>query len=172
MTRCQHYCGEIHVVHRLDCATSGVMIFAKSKQTEKALHQQFRNRLTSKEYIAIGAGVACIESGQVQLPLITDWPNRPRQKLDLKAGKHSVTEFHLQEQQPGQARMLLRPVTGRSHQLRLHMKYLGLPIIGDRLYAPESVANTCERMLLHAQKLTIKHPVTGQTLELLSPCPF
>lgn len=171
-TRCQQYCGEIHVVHRLDCATSGVMIFAKTKPIEKALHQQFRERDTQKEYIAVGAGEACLSQGQVQLPLITDWPNRPKQKVDLENGKHSVTEFFLLEQKNGLARMRLHPITGRSHQLRVHMKYLGLPIVGDRLYAPEHVVNLNDRMLLHAQRLELQHPATHSSLKLLAPCPF
>ena len=129
--RARDYCGEVFVVHRLDCATSGVMILAKTKAAEKRLHQQFRDRETEKEYIAIGAGTACLTRGQVQLPLLTDWPNRPRQKLDFQNGKHAVTRFRLLEQLPETARMRLYPVTGRSHQLRLHMKYLGLPIIGE-----------------------------------------
>lgn len=171
-TRCQTYCGDIHVVHRLDCATSGVMIFAKTKEAEKRLHQQFRERHTEKEYIAVGAGEACMATGQVQLPLLTDWPNRPKQKVDLENGKHSVTEFHLLDQSNGEARMLLHPITGRSHQLRVHMKYLGLPIIGDRLYAPDEVASANDRMLLHAQRLVLQHPFSQNRLVLHAPCPF
>ncbi len=171
-TRARDQYGDIHIVHRLDCATSGVMILAKSKAVEKQLHQQFRERQTDKEYIAVGAGTACLSRGQVQLPLITDWPNRPRQKVDFTQGKHSVTRFELLEQHPDSARMRLYPVTGRSHQLRLHMKYLGLPIVGDRLYAPDAVANASERMLLHAHALRLQHPVNGHRLNITAPCPF
>ena len=171
-TRAAAEYGEIHVVHRLDCATSGVMLLARTKAAEKQLHQQFRERQTEKKYIAIGAGIACLTKGQVQLPLITDWPNRPRQKVDFTHGKHSVTRFELLQQDAGAARLRLYPVTGRSHQLRLHMKYLGLPIIGDRLYAPEAVANAADRMLLHAEILRLHHPVKGHSLEMTAPCPF
>ncbi|MCG8671995.1 MAG: pseudouridine synthase [Pseudomonadales bacterium] len=171
-TRCQAYCGEIHVVHRLDCATSGVMIFAKTKVAEKLLHQQFRERETQKVYIAVGAGKACLEQGQVQLPLITDWPNRPKQKVDRESGKHSITEYQLIEQRADRARMKLYPITGRSHQLRVHMLYLGLPIIGDRLYAPDKIASASDRMLLHAERLVLHHPLSEDTLTLESPCPF
>ena len=171
-SRAQSLYGEIHVVHRLDCATSGVMLLAKTKAAEKALHLQFRERQTDKEYIAIGAGTACLARGQVQLPLLTDWPNRPRQTVDFTRGKHSVTRFELIAQQGDQARMRLFPVTGRSHQLRLHMKYLGLPILGDRLYAPEAVATASDRMLLHAERLRLHHPVSGHSLDIVAPCPF
>ena len=171
-SRAQALYGEIHVVHRLDCATSGIMLLAKTKAAEKALHQQFRERQTEKEYIAVGAGIACLARGQVQLPLITDWPNRPRQQVDFTRGKHSVTRFQLLEQNGDRARMRLFPVTGRSHQLRLHMKYLGLPIIGDQLYAPAAVANGSDRMLLHAEQLRLRHPLSGHSLEILAPCPF
>lgn len=171
-SRAGDYCGDVFVVHRLDCATSGVMVLAKNKATERDLHQQFRERATHKEYIAIGAGVASLTRGQVQLPLITDWPNRPKQKLDLIKGKRAVTRFELISQNQQQARMRLFPITGRSHQLRLHMKYLGLPIIGDRLYAPEQVAALNDRMLLHAQHLRLRHPITNHTLDLIAPCPF
>ncbi|MDX1696413.1 MAG: pseudouridine synthase [Ketobacteraceae bacterium] len=170
--RAREYCGDIFVVHRLDCATSGVMVLAKTKIAERQLHQQFRERETEKEYIAVGAGQACLVRGQVQLPLITDWPNRPRQKLDFQHGKHAVTRFRLMEQTDSRARMRLYPVTGRSHQLRLHMKYLGLPIIGDQLYAPAEIANLSDRMLLHAELLRLRHPVEGNRLELFSPSPF
>lgn len=171
--RAESYCGfPLHIVHRLDCATSGIMVLAKTKAAEKDLHQQFRQRETHKEYIAVGAGIACLKTGQVQLPLQVDWPNRPRQKLELNNGKRAITIFELLDQKPDQARMRLYPVTGRSHQLRLHMKYLGLPIIGDKLYAPESIANANDRMLLHAEKLVLRHPATGNTLELIAHCPF
>ena len=170
--RAQAHCEEVFVVHRLDCATSGVMLLAKTKTAEKLMHKQFRERATEKEYIAVGAGQACLESGQVQLPLILDWPNRPRQKLDFQHGKHCITRFQLLEQRPDTARMRLYPVTGRSHQLRLHMKYLGLPIVGDRLYAPTAVAERSDRMLLHAEVLRLHHPIDGNRLEIVSASPF
>lgn len=171
-SRVKQYCGAAFVVHRLDCATSGVMILAKTKAAERVLHQQFRERETHKEYIAIGAGQACLKRGQVQLPLLVDWPNRPRQKLDLHQGKRSITLFEVLDQRTDQTRMRLLPITGRSHQLRLHMKYLGLPIIGDRLYAPQAVAAQSDRMLLHAQQLSLRHPITQQNINLTAPCPF
>ena len=171
-TRVQQQCGDVFVVHRLDCATSGIMVFAKSKATEKALHQRFRDRQTSKEYIAVCAGTAPLRSGKVILPLIVDWPNRPKSKVDLQQGKYSVTEYQVLEEQPATTRLRLVPITGRSHQLRLHMKYLGMPILGDKLYAPEDVIAASERMLLHAQKLQLQHPVDGATMEFFVPCPF
>ena len=171
-TRVQQQCGEVFVVHRLDCATSGVMVFAKSKEIEKALHQRFRDRETLKEYIAVCAGNPPLPMGKVVLPLIVDWPNRPRSKVDLQQGKYSVTKYQVLEQHQNTTRLRLVPITGRSHQLRIHMKYLGMPILGDKLYAPAAVVAASDRMLLHAEKLQLQHPANDATIEFFAPSPF
>lgn len=170
--RAEQAYGEIFVVHRLDCATSGVMLLAKTKLAQREINKQFHDRKTQKEYVAIGAGKAPSVKGEVQVPLIVDWPNRPRQKVDLVDGKFAHTLYEVLDEQNDQVRMKLTPITGRSHQLRMHMLHLGLPIIGDRLYAPEPIAAASERMLLHAYKLTLTHPVTGDEVELTAPCDF
>ncbi len=164
--------GEIHVVHRLDCATSGVMVLAKVKSAQRELMRQFRDREPKKTYIAVGLGRPLLRQGEVQIPLITDWPNRPKQKIDLQNGKYCRTQFKVLRQNEDQCLVKLTPVTGRSHQLRLHMKALGAPIVGDRLYAPQSTAELCPRMLLHASHLQITHPQTGDLLSFSAPCDF
>lgn len=171
-TRAQDHCGEIHVVHRLDCATSGVMIFAKHKAVERALHQQFRERQPQKIYVAIGYGSTSQSQGSIDLPLITDWPNRPRQKVDMEIGKPALTHYRVDKAEQGQTRMILHPITGRSHQLRVHMLHLGIPIIGDRLYAPPEVVALSPRLLLHAEQLTLQHPSTADRLHVNCPAPF
>jgi len=170
--RMEQYCGAAHVVHRLDCATSGALMFAKTKPAQSELNRQFRDREVDKEYIALCAGISSLPRGTVLLPLIKDWPNRPKQKVDLIIGKKSTTDYEVLEQTPEHARMRLIPVTGRSHQLRLHMRAIGLPIIGDRLYAPEAVAGISERMHLHAHKLEFTHPRLGHRVNIVAPCPF
>lgn len=170
--RAEQAYGEIFVVHRLDCATSGIMLLAKTKLAQRNINRQFHDRETQKEYIAIGAGKATSASGEVQIPLIVDWPNRPRQKVDYEQGKFAHTLYKVIEEQNNQVRMKLTPITGRSHQLRMHMLCLGLPIIGDRLYAPELIAKASERMLLHAYKLALKHPTTGEKVVFTAPCDF
>lgn len=171
-TRVAQRYGELYVAHRLDCATSGVMLFARTKDAERHLHRQFRERIPEKSYIALCYGLAPHPQGEVDLPLITDWPNRPKQKVDNENGKPSQTHYTVLEQTEETARMLLKPITGRSHQLRVHMAELGLPIIGDRLYAPVSVTAQSERLMLHAETLRVQHPAQDKKLELYCKTPF
>lgn len=172
MTRAQEACGEIYVVHRLDCATSGIMAFARHKSAERELHRQFREREPDKTYIAVCAGTAPETQGIVDLPLITDWPNRPRQMVDHERGKPSQTHYRVLQQEADNVRIELKPITGRSHQLRVHMAELELPILGDRLYAPPPVLARSERLLLHAEALTINHPDSKEPLAFNCPTPF
>lgn len=160
------------VVHRLDMATSGIMIMALNKPTHRELSRQFQERLTEKEYIARVYGHLQQPSGSVDLPLICDWPNRPKQMVDFERGKSALTHYQVIETESEATRVLLKPVTGRSHQLRVHMLSLGHPILGDRLYAHEQALNAAERLQLHARWLKLTHPTTSQAIEFTAQSPF
>lgn len=166
---CRH---EIHVVHRLDCSTSGVMVLAKTPGAQSELNRQFRERETFKEYIAVGYGDTPSDRGEIGLPLITDWPNRPRQKICHAHGKASLTRYEVLNRDDGKVRLRLIPVTGRSHQLRVHCMAIGLPLLGDNLYAPPDVLAMSPRLLLHAHRLVFRHPDTGHGIEVVSAVPF
>lgn len=149
-------------VHRLDMATSGIMVVALSKAAERELKRQFREREPQKTYIALVWGHPSEEYGTIDLPLICDWPNRPRQKICFDTGKAAQTHYQVLNHNPdGTSRLLLTPITGRSHQLRVHLLALGHPILGDVFYAPPPVREQAPRLLLHAQKLAINHPASG-----------
>ncbi|MCV2353905.1 pseudouridine synthase [Paucibacter sp. B2R-40] len=140
------------IVHRLDMATSGLLILARGAAMQRALSMAFEARRVHKRYVAILAGeLAGPDEGEVDLPLITDWPNRPRQKIDHAIGKASLTRYRVQSRSAGQTRLELEPVTGRTHQLRVHMLALGHPIIGDALYGGQAAA----RLYLHACSLEL-----------------
>lgn len=164
--------GEVLVVHRLDWETSGLMVLARNKATHRALSIQFQQREVAKQYIAVVYGCVEAERGEVDLPLICDWPNRPRQMVDMERGKPSLTHWELLERGNNRSRLLLSPVTGRSHQLRVHLLSMGHPILGDPLYAEGEALAMAERMLLHATRLGFCHPQTGETMEFKSPPPF
>lgn len=164
--------GEALVIHRLDCATSGVMLLAKTKPAQSELSRQFRDRETAKEYIAVTFGDCPAERGEVDLPLIVDWPNRPLQKICYEHGKPSLTRYELLERDGQRNRLKLIPVTGRSHQLRVHMLALGMPIIGDEFYAPPAILAMSPRLLLHAAVLEFRHPVSGHGMKIGSAVPF
>lgn len=165
---------EALVVHRLDMATSGLLLMAKGADWQRAYNRLFAERGVCKEYIAVVSGWMARDSGDVDLPLVTDWPNRPRQRVDTTIGKPSLTRYTVLERDPARprTRVLLEPVTGRSHQLRVHMLALGHPILGDRLYAPEAEQEEAPRLLLHAQQLALTHPSTGREIAWRSPAPF
>lgn len=163
---------EIHVVHRLDCSTSGVMLLAKTRVAQSELNRQFRDRETDKEYIAVGFGECASDRGEIDFPLITDWPNRPRQMICYEQGKPSLTRYQVLAHDNGKVRLRLIPVTGRSHQLRVHCMAIGLPLLGDNLYAPQEVLAMSPRLLLHAHRLTFRHPVAGHDIEVVSEVPF
>ncbi len=160
------------VVHRLDMATSGLMVMALNKAAHRHISKQFELRQTSKTYQAIVFGRVSQQQGEVNLPLICDWPNRPKQMVDFERGKQAQTKWQVLNTYQHTTRVELRPVTGRSHQLRVHMLSLNHPIIGDRLYAhPEALA-LAPRLNLHAQTLAFTHPLTEQALEFNAPVPF
>lgn len=163
---------EVHIVHRLDMSTSGLMIFARNKTALKHLHKQFQNRLPKKIYQAVLAGRLTPSSGAINLPMRCDWPNRPKQMVCYEHGKKSLTRWQVIEASHDTSRVLLFPVTGRSHQLRVHCFALGHPILGDNLYhTPESLAAS-DRLLLHAKELSLYHPSSEQWLTFECPAPF
>jgi tRNA pseudouridine32 synthase/23S rRNA pseudouridine746 synthase len=142
------------VVHRLDQATSGLLLFARGAQAQRELSADFAERRVGKLYVAVVAGRLEGE-GVIDLPLGADWPNRPRQQVDFKRGKPSQTRWRVLAHEGPDTRLLLTPVTGRSHQLRVHLAHVGHPILGDALYAPPAVAAAGPRLLLHASELRV-----------------
>ena len=173
LTRYQDAHPEAHgpmVVHRLDQETSGLVIFAKDKATHKALQQQFENHTIKKCYIALLEGIVPQDEGVIDLPLRPDVDDRPRQRVDAEWGKPAVTRYHVLERYDGVTRVALEPLTGRTHQLRVHASHpmgLNCPIVGDRLYGKAG-----RRLMLHAQTITFVHPATNKTMTLDSPADF
>jgi len=174
ITRLQAARWDALLVHRLDCDTSGVMIFARNKRAQGFLGQEFEQRRAQKTYIARVAGQMSGDAGRVDLPLCADWPNRPRQIVDAERGKPALTHWRRVDVDSarGRSRIELQPVTGRSHQLRVHLAHIGHPILGDELYAPPAVHAASPRLLLHAARLEFRHPVSGDTVVVESPPPF
>lgn len=161
--------------HRLDMETSGLMVFARSIEAQRHLGKQFENRRVEKEYEAIVAPIILDDEGEISLPLICDWPNRPRQIVDHNIGKPSLTRYRVlaRDAESGYAgctRVRLFPVTGRSHQLRVHMQAIGHPMLGDSLYANESTPPS-SRLLLHAASIRFPSPA-GDTVAFQSSVPF
>ena len=201
---------EAYVVHRLDMDTSGIVVFAKSPDVQRLLQRQFELRSTHKQYVALVAGSPAGNEGTISLPLRPDVTHRPQQMVDFTHGKPAITLFRRgksgevrgkREEVRGISRLVLTPLTGRTHQLRVHCAHplgLGTPILGDRLYnnsattLPAAEQGDCAaassphcaaassphcaaapaRMYLHAEYLEITHPVTGTRLKLTAPCPF
>ena len=161
------------VVHRLDMATSGLLLFARGTEMQRRLSQLFREREIQKRYVAVVAGKLEPLSGEIDLPLIGDWPNRPRQKVDHLSGKRSLTRYRLlaHDAGAGASRVELEPITGRTHQLRVHMAAIGHPIVGDALYGREA-GSGAGRLLLHASALSFAHPLNAEPLSLASDAPF
>jgi tRNA pseudouridine32 synthase / 23S rRNA pseudouridine746 synthase len=168
------------VVHRLDMATSGLIILARSKDVQRSLGDAFAARLIHKRYTAIVDGVPVLPEGcpwgWVDAPLICDWERRPLQKIDHTVGKPSQTRFCVAPSQDGvpagSTKLWLEPITGRSHQLRVHMQHIGHAMLGDALYASNAVRDRSPRLCLHATDLQFDHPVTQQSIEVHSPAPF
>jgi tRNA pseudouridine32 synthase / 23S rRNA pseudouridine746 synthase len=171
LTRVQVAFPDALLVHRLDRDTSGVMIFALTRHAQRHLSQQFEKRTTKKTYIARVWGVPTEKLGTIDLPLIVDWPNRPRQMVCHATGRPAQTDWRMVRNEGTTARMRLSPHTGRSHQLRVHMLSLGHVILGDPIYA-EGPAADFPRMMLHSEELRFKHPDGGQTTRVRSKAPF
>ncbi|WP_343554521.1 bifunctional tRNA pseudouridine(32) synthase/23S rRNA pseudouridine(746) synthase RluA [Pantoea sp.] len=173
MTRIQRDFPQAESVHRLDMATSGVIVVALNKVAERELKRQFREREPSKYYVARVYGHPAAEKGLIDLPLICDWPNRPKQMVCFENGKAAQTEYQVLEfEASNSARVQLKPITGRSHQLRVHLLALGHPILGDRFYAHEEALAMAPRLQLHAESLTITHPVFGNSMTFRQPADF
>lgn len=171
-TRLQETWPDALTVHRLDMSTSGLLLFARSKEAQRNLSRQFEAGRVEKSYIADVWGQPESHEGLVDLPLITDWPNRPRQKVNHETGKPSQTRYEVLEAGAVASRMKLTPLTGRSHQLRVHMAELGHPILGDELYAHDEAERIALRLHLHAAELAFTHPHSGADVRFESACPF
>ena len=162
------------IVHRLDFDTSGLVVLARGKAMHRRLSIAFQEREVDKRYVAVVDGKLMASDGEVNLPLLVDWPNRPLHKVDFDQGKPSLTRFRqlAYDAATHSTRVELTPETGRTHQLRVHMQALGHVILGDPLYAEAAVRAKAERLLLHAEFLAFAHPQNGRRLEFTSPAPF
>ncbi len=171
MARVQAAFPQALLVHRLDRDTSGVMVFAQTPHAQRNLSMQFEKRSTRKTYVARVEGHLQPKTGTVELPLIVDWPNRPRQMVCFETGKSAVTDWRVMKYADGETRVKLMPHTGRSHQLRVHMQSLGHVILGDPLYASGGAA-AYPRMMLHALELRLNHPENGRGMSFRAKLPF
>lgn len=173
ISRLQAKFADALAVHRLDMSTSGLLLVARGAAMHSALSRLFRERQVGKRYQAEVEGCLQTTAGEIELPLICDWPNRPRQKVDFEIGKHSLTRFRLIfiDASRNTSCVELEPVTGRSHQLRVHMAALGHPIIGDELYG-SGKPEAGERLHLHACQLAFVHPLSGKNLLFDCKAPF
>ena len=172
--RVQQVFADAMVVHRLDMDTSGLVVMARGADMQRQLSGLFMNRQVDKRYVAVVQGLMADERGHIDLPLATDWPRRPRQKVDAEQGKPSLTRYQVlaRDADLGRTRVALEPVTGRSHQLRVHLMAIGHTIMGDPLYGTGDVRAGAARLMLHACELRFMHPATGQDLSLRSEAPF
>ncbi len=170
VTRLQAARWDALTVHRLDCDTSGVIIFARTRQAQGFLGQEFEQRRAEKTYVARVRGEVPGDQGRIDLPIGSDWDYRPRQKVTPE-GRPAVTDWQVIGRHAGETRVRLTPHTGRSHQLRVHLLALGHPILGDQIYAPETLPDH-PRLMLHAETLALHHPVTGQIVRFHAPVPF
>ena len=172
-TRVQKEFPDTRSVHRLDMSTSGLLVFARGADMHQRLSRLFRERGIKKCYIAMVAGRVEIDMGEVDLPLSADWPNRPKQKVNFTGGKSSLTRYRVlaHDAVMNTSRVELEPLTGRTHQLRVHMAAIGHPIVGDTLYGGE-VGTTAQRLMLHASVLSFIHPVSAEPLNLVCETPF
>lgn len=172
-TRVQAEFPDALVSHRLDRDTSGLLMFPRGAEMHRRVSLMFEKREMNKSYVAVVMGKLEREEGDVNLPLIVDWPNRPRQMVDAETGKPSLTHYRVInfDAVTNTSRVELEPVTGRTHQLRVHMSAIGHPILGDTLYGGNADGQT-ERLLLHARTLDFRHPATGTNMNLVSEAPF
>ena len=159
------------LVHRLDRDTSGVMIFGLTPHAQRHLGKQFEDRRTKKTYVARVWGEVAATTGTIDLPLIVDWPNRPLQMVDHENGRSAVTDYRVMRVGKGESRVRLYPKTGRSHQLRVHMKEIGHPILGDPFYST-GPARDFPRLMLHSETLQFLHPDGGQGMRVTAKAPF
>ena len=171
-SRAQAEYPDARIVHRLDRETSGVIVMAMNAKAHRHLGLQFERRKTCKKYIARVWGKVEPDSGVVNLPLSCDWPNRPKQMVDMEGGRSAITTWEVLERGEKATRLSLSPLTGRSHQIRVHMLSMGHPILGDSFYAPEPARILADRLQLHAESLTLHHPSDGRLMTFKDSCPF
>ena len=165
ISRIQQQYANALIVHRLDMATSGLMLIARNKDSHRRLSQQFERRQITKQYHAVVSGCVASAQGIIDLPLACDWPNRPRQEVNFEYGKPAQTAYRLIEVTPeGNSLMRLMPITGRSHQLRVHMAAIGHPILGCEFYAHDAAKCQADRLMLHACHLQFAHPNGGKVM--------
>ena len=165
------------IVHRLDMATSGLLLMARGLQSQQNLNRQFEQRSVHKRYLAIAAGKLMDMAPtwrSIDLPIAVDWPQRPLRKIDHLHGKPSLTHWQSigYDAAAHTTQVILAPVTGRSHQLRVHLQAIGHPILGDALYAPPAIAHASTRLLLHASQIQLQHPQSGHTMRFTCTPPF
>ena len=172
ISRLQRRCPEARAVHRLDLDTSGIMVVPKNPSSLSEIARQFQRREVEKEYTAIVWGEIACSTGTIDLPIATDWPNRPKQKICHETGKSAVTHFEVIDISDNRSLVRLRPVTGRSHQLRIHMACLGHPILGCDMYAHAEALAASSRLLLHATRLNFKLPTSSTWFSGFAPIPF
>lgn len=172
ISRLQEDYSDALIVHRLDMATSGLMVVARGKASHRQLSNQFQQRQVEKEYRARLFGEVAAEQGYIDLPLACDWPRRPRQHINFSDGKAAQTHFRRLAIHDGCSDVVLMPHTGRSHQLRVHAAAIGHPILGCEFYAHPQARRLSDRLLLHSSRLRFTHPDSGKMMDFHSPPPF
>tara|TARA_R110002072_G_scaffold13413_3_gene56076 strand:+ start:2973 stop:3650 length:678 start_codon:yes stop_codon:yes gene_type:complete len=160
------------MIHRLDKDTSGIIVLALNARAHAHIGKQFEKRLTRKSYMALVWGQVAAASGRIDQPMKSDWPNRPKQHVDPVDGRPAITDWQLVETGTNYTRVRLSPLTGRTHQLRVHMAWLGHPVLGDNLYAPREALAARDRLCLHAEALEFRHPLGGEAVKFSSETPF
>jgi len=172
--RLQAEFGELRIVHRLDFDTSGIMILARDPDAHRHLNRQFEQRGVAKSYEALVWGMPEQDAGDIDLPICVDWPNRPKKIVDYENGKHALTHWAVLQRDPhhNRTRLALTPITGRSHQLRVHLAEIGHPILGCPFYAHAEARAAFGRLTLHARRLELTHPLSGERLVFEAPTPF
>jgi len=164
------------IVHRLDRDTSGLVLMARGAAAQRTINLAFEKRQTGKRYEALVIGQLPVSDKwqEIDLPLLVDWPNRPKRTINHAEGQPALTRWRCvgTDTARGCSRVELEPVTGRTHQLRVHMQAIGHPILGDTLYAPAEGLALAQRLHLHARSLSLPHPATGQIVEFKAPVPF
>jgi tRNA pseudouridine32 synthase/23S rRNA pseudouridine746 synthase len=160
------------MVHRLDKDTSGVMVIALNKRAHAKIAMQFEKRTAEKSYVARVWGLLEGDEGLVDLPIAVDWENKPRQRIDFERGREARTQWRVIAREDGVTRVRLKPLTGRTHQLRLHMMTLGHPVLGDQFYSTGEAFAAADRLQLHAEELSFVHPTTGEPVRFVIPTPF
>ncbi|ACJ28447.1 Pseudouridylate synthase [Shewanella piezotolerans WP3] len=171
LSRIQQRFKDAILVHRLDCSTSGVMVFARNKKAESNLKTQFQDRKTQKTYITEVSGHLQNAQGVIELPITADKANPPKQQVSA-TGKVAITHFETLEVRANSTLLELKPVTGRTHQLRVHLLAIGNPILGDDFYAEQHIVDSAPRLKLHAQSLSFTHPYSGKQMHFSSHCSF